>query len=151
MWNTFSIHSIGRTRNVCGDTTQAPGCCVACQEIWERAGAENGPLRDTALAAGLRVPASAVWQSHNPCSLVSSAGPSRDLGVTLPPLEVCSSLSLLRNEAGGVGLLGWRGGEGGTPMNQAAPCVLAPLGRGPLGDPLWTVLGPPKAGRCQVS
>lgn len=31
-------------------------------------------------------------------------------------------------------------------MNQAAPCVWLLWGRGPLGDPLWTVLGPPKAG-----
>ena len=32
-------------------------------------------------------------------------------------------------------------------MSQAAPCVLAPLGRGHLGGPLWTVCLGPTQGR----
>ena len=32
-------------------------------------------------------------------------------------------------------------------MSQAAPCVLAPLGRGHLGDPLWTECLGPTQGR----
>ena len=68
---------------------------------------------------------------------VSSAGPSRDLSVALPPLEACSSLPLLRNEARGIGLLG-SGGQGRDAYKPG--CTLRPgssgkrVSRGPIVD-----------------
>ena len=76
-------------------------------------------------------------ESHPLFFWVSSAGPSRDLSVTLPPLEACSSLPLLRNEAGGIGLLG-SGGEGRDACEPG--CTLRPgssgkrASRGPVVD-----------------
>lgn len=126
MGNTFSTHTIGRKRNAGGEMTENARlpCCLSgdgqerswgCREWASRRHSPGSRPESACLCCVEESQPSLFW--------VSSAGPSRDLSVTLPPLEACSSLLLLRNEAEGIGLLG-SGGHGGDAYEPG--CTLRP-------------------------